>query len=457
MPRAAYVEDVPDVDGGAIAIVDAPPRAPSPPPAVSGFNVFDFLVPEGASAHQIEQDASKALPSPDDSRLLDAGKGDEDDTWYDVEELPADPMQYEELDDGSLSQYRDSGYSYGSTHVPASFDRYDSFGHLPTVKPDASSYYTPAPRKDVSASGHMREDSGTSTKKSGKRKRSSPTGIDVSVTKALQPYANGDVVMTDVAPALHSGLTGGLSKLMSRHGFPPSPDFSGEGEGLDGSPLSPLKKPKHVSIVEKERDRVRGRDPRAKPVLKRKAPTSHVKIGFSTQHVKRDRDRTSPRRERERERDGDQDGEHSRHRRRRRRRSASPDVDDGARRREVKAIEYKPQTSPSTNANDTALVRRDPGTVAVRTDVSASYRAELFMSFVTKGPESERGCSINKALKRYHRELKGRGADDDEEEEERRGGKRRREEKTEEEKELWKSLRLKKNEKGEVVLFFDGP
>jgi cell growth-regulating nucleolar protein len=61
------------------------------------------------------------------------------------------------------------------------------------------------------------------------------------------------------------------------------------------------------------------------------------------------------------------------------------------------------------------------------------------MSFVTKGPESERGCSINKVLKRYHRDLQLNG----------------REDKAEEEKELWKSLRLRRNERGEVVVFCD--
>jgi cell growth-regulating nucleolar protein len=59
------------------------------------------------------------------------------------------------------------------------------------------------------------------------------------------------------------------------------------------------------------------------------------------------------------------------------------------------------------------------------------------MSFVNKGPDSERGVSINKALKRYHRE---KGI--------REGG-----EKEDEDKELWKGLRLRRNSRGEVVLF----
>ena len=55
---------------------------------------------------------------------------------------------------------------------------------------------------------------------------------------------------------------------------------------------------------------------------------------------------------------------------------------------------------------------------------------------MTKGPESESGCSVNKALKRYHRER----------------GEKVGAEKQVEEKELWKSLRLRRNERGEVVV-----
>lgn len=64
-------------------------------------------------------------------------------------------------------------------------------------------------------------------------------------------------------------------------------------------------------------------------------------------------------------------------------------------------------------------------------------RAELFLSFVNKGPESEHGCSINKALKRYHRERGERGLGLG---------------KPEEEKELWKCLRVRRNDRGEVVI-----
>ena len=101
------------------------------------------------------------------------------------------------------------------------------------------------------------------------------------------------------------------------------------------------------------------------------------------------------------------------------------DDEAAAARRPVKAIEYHAHRSVSP----------DPAIVHPNQLVVYRSRAELFMSFVTKGPESEKGCSINKALKRYHRERGDHGAN-----------------KTEEEKELWKSLRLKRNERGEVVL-----
>jgi cell growth-regulating nucleolar protein len=68
--------------------------------------------------------------------------------------------------------------------------------------------------------------------------------------------------------------------------------------------------------------------------------------------------------------------------------------------------------------------------------VTYKSRADLFMSFITKGPDSERGCSINKVLKRFHRERDVRG-----------------EAKEDEDKELWKSLRLRRNDRGEIVLF----
>lgn len=65
-------------------------------------------------------------------------------------------------------------------------------------------------------------------------------------------------------------------------------------------------------------------------------------------------------------------------------------------------------------------------------------RADVFLANVNKGPESDRGCSMNKALKRYHRERKESGANVS---------------KLKDEKELWRSLRLRRNDRGEIVVF----
>ncbi|TQV99813.1 hypothetical protein V2A60_005249 [Cordyceps javanica] len=63
---------------------------------------------------------------------------------------------------------------------------------------------------------------------------------------------------------------------------------------------------------------------------------------------------------------------------------------------------------------------------------------DMFLSFVNKGPESGRGCSMNKALKRYHRERKSSGSAVS---------------KVKDEKELWRNLRLRRNDRGEIVVF----
>ncbi|KAL3964153.1 hypothetical protein ACCO45_001157 [Purpureocillium lilacinum] len=95
-------------------------------------------------------------------------------------------------------------------------------------------------------------------------------------------------------------------------------------------------------------------------------------------------------------------------------------------RKEPKLIEFRPQSKDGKSDNpDGQMVVFKP-------------RADAFLSFVNKGPESERGCSVNKALKRYHRERQASGTG---------AGK------SKEEKELWKDLRLRRNERGEIVLF----
>ncbi|KND94712.1 hypothetical protein TOPH_00291 [Tolypocladium ophioglossoides CBS 100239] len=196
--------------------------------------------------------------------------------------------------------------------------------------------------------------------------------------KRLHVDVPGDQIMTDAPPVLHSGLTGGLKGLL-RPTLPPSPDYSG-GDVAENSPASPLKKTKHSKhskngqISNSLFDMITGGS--KSKALKKKS---------SKKHSRRHREEKEP-----------------------------------------KLIEFRPQSKDGkTDIPDGQMIVFRP-------------RADAFLSFVTKGPESDRGCSMNKALKRYHREREASGS----------GAA-----KGKEEKELWKDLRLRRNDRGEIVIF----
>ena len=195
--------------------------------------------------------------------------------------------------------------------------------------------------------------------------------------KRLHVDPPGDQVMTDAPPVLHSGLTGGLKSMM-RPVFPPSPEYSG-GDAGDASPASPLKKTKH---------------------------SKHSKSGHGVSNSIFDMITGGSKKSKKSKKD-------KRARRRREREE-----------KETKMIEYRPSSKDGkTDEQEGQIILFKP-------------RAELFLGFVK--PESDRGCSVNKALKRYHRQRKASGASSS---------------KGRDEKELWRSLRLRRNDRGEIVLF----
>ncbi|KAL6868532.1 hypothetical protein J3F83DRAFT_699379 [Trichoderma novae-zelandiae] len=199
--------------------------------------------------------------------------------------------------------------------------------------------------------------------------------------KRLHIDVAGDQIMADAPPVLHSGLTGGLKNMM-RPTLPPSPDYSGDNIA-DLSPTSPLKKSKHSRHHKSHQHHqsttsifgmIAGTSPKAKSSKRKSSSKKH-----SHKH-----DKKSP-----------------------------------------KLIDYRPGSKDGKGESDGQMVVFKP-------------RADVFLSFVNKGPESERGCSMNKALKRFHRERQAAGDSTP---------------KTKEEKELWRSLRLRRNDRGEIVLF----
>jgi cell growth-regulating nucleolar protein len=204
--------------------------------------------------------------------------------------------------------------------------------------------------------------------------------------KRLHVDVAGDQIMADAPPVLHSGLTGGLKNMM-RPAFPPSPDYSGD--NIADSPASPLKKTKHTRHHKSQHHQM--------------SNSLFGMIAGAQPKVKSSKHKTS----------SSSSKKHSHHKHDK---------------KEPKLIEFRPNSKDGKGDDlDGQMIVFKP-------------RADVFLSFVNKGPESERGCSMNKALKRFHRERQAAGSGTP---------------KGREEKELWRSLRLRRNDRGEIVLFSD--
>ncbi|KAL8904686.1 MAG: hypothetical protein Q9207_003105 [Kuettlingeria erythrocarpa] len=392
VPRKAFVEDEPENDTNhAVTIVDPPPEAPTPPPAVATkppqpVNVFDFLDNEqtpNASKVSLGGTHAQMQMKPHARPLFDANRpASSDDSGTD--------HQYD-------SAYERDGYTYGTAPVPAS-------AILKRIE-----YETPAPKHAQNNDSQISlYELDASQRKSTDKKRKRQYVEELDLTAARPPSRQElDSVMIDApAPALHSGLTGGLNRLLSKSKFSPNPEYSHSSRQHDqASPPSPVKRTKHV-VTTVNGEKVRKTSSGAL-VRVRKASSSRRASDESS------RPRKLHRSSRE---NGDSHHPESR----------------AKQQQPVKRIEYQP--SATGRRHEQQQQQQQQQMVVYRT------RAEMFLSFVNKGPESETGCSINKALKRYHRERGELGLGLG---------------KQEEEKELWKSLRVRRNERGEIVILGD--
>ncbi|KAI1356655.1 hypothetical protein F5Y01DRAFT_265390 [Xylaria sp. FL0043] len=355
MAHKAYVEDAPEEfeeyqnyevhefgEEGDHLYNGMPPAAPMPPPAVpddANVNVFDYLLDATPTASKVNFQPQETPAAYGGGRQLIRFDNDVsnyiDDSGYMV-------------DDGAMGQY-------------------------------GTAYETPAPK----AHRKKTKDAERELKKDKKRKR---LHIETSPA-ALEPRT--DEVMTDAPPVLHSGLTGGLNRMMRPSQFPPSPDYSG-GDAGETSPAASIVKKKHTKSPKARRTDSIGSNLKA------------LVSGASKSKVSKKR-------------------KHSTERKEKKRRTHS----HSSSRKAPKLIEYRAKSGEEKGDESGALVVYRP-------------RSDLFLSFCTKGPESDRGCSVNKALKRYHRERSASGDSLS---------------KGAEEKELWRSLRMRRNERGEIVLF----
>lgn len=175
---------------------------------------------------------------------------------------------------------------------------------------------------------------------------------------------------------------------MMRPVFPPSPDYSG-GDGGDNSPSSPIKKSKSKS--KPSRTETLGNNLKALV----SGTSKSTKVSKKRKHSSEQKEKKK---------------KHHHH---------HSDSEKAP-----KLIEYRPTTADGKVPDGQMIVFKP--------------RSELFLSMCTKGPDSERGYSINKALKRFHRERTSSGTSLG---------------RSSEEKELWRSLRMRRNDQGEIVLF----
>ena len=455
MPRQAYVEEVPDGS-------DAPPRAPTPPPnppleRPGSLNVFDFLVPESRNASQVSLAPKEPMTMKRGAPSLfsEASK----------ELVRRSQPEEEEEPIFSPRDYEDQGFSYGSDPVQPS---------KPSVNAGVTTFDFKTPtakevRRDLKEKerpSHRREDSNLSDRK---RKRAHPDPLDISASnsqESLRYEMEGDTLMSDppnagTTPGLaHSGLTGGLNRLMTEYEFPPSPDYSDEKERTirRADPTSPLKRTRHS----KDGDQnglgisIKGRAGRIMSLMGVAAATNPHNNEKSLVKVRR-RASSSESGQRNGEEQRRPRKHHKVHRasvvhhgtssRSQPRSSRAPSSQPRESSRKPKAIEYHYPSSVASE-DDSDVDHRRKSSQLVKYDANAAAmtqnRSEHFLSFVNKGPDSEKGLSINKCLKRWHRD----NAD--------AAGRSRlgRDVKMEEEKELWRGLRLRRNDRGEVVVFF---
>ncbi|KAL2857868.1 hypothetical protein BJY01DRAFT_116441 [Aspergillus pseudoustus] len=434
--RAPYVEDAPDSQVNL-------PAAPTPPtPSDTNVsaakeeakvNVFDFLVdekPPNASKVSVAQpneqmkmvDHAPSVFEPGRARARIDTEDDDESKDYDV-------------------AYEENGFSYGSGPIIEA--------PYPNNKIAAVSqeFMTPAPKKKKDRSRKEKQQSPPTlsrTTSDKKRKRHiDDHDADDADTPMLE--APSSVLNHPGTPMLsHSGLTGGLDRMLR------SPSLDDD-EGSDNprrryqDPSSPLKRTRRD---EKESHGDAGLGISIKNRAERLVSSMFAGSSVSGSSAAGGDIEVRKSRKAPKVRNASNGQAPSDALKTKRKSSAQTDGDRPSRR--LKQVDYPERAySPRNDGGREVVVYRQEN----HPDEAQREMAAHFLSLVTKGPESSRGFSINKVLKRFHRDItdefdsdgRGRGQVQSRADRERR---------IDDEKDLWRTLRVKQNERGEIVLFF---
>lgn len=516
-PRNAYVEDATDIDD-VKPVKKAPPPAPDPPSAIEpllqelppsdvakkdkSVNVFEFLDgQDGPNASKVSLGGTKAQMKMVNNapKLFNAPK-----ELSKVADIKDDDPAYDVA-------YEENGFSYGSGPIPPTLYNQPSNISMEFMTPG---YRTKdRTRRDYPPSLDLSQTGSVTKKKSDKkRKRTNPDNM---TTPATQTQLEDDVSMVDApsgmvphapTPSLvHSGLTGGLSRMMRYSESPDYSDYRSEREYRNGDPhphpVSPIKRTRTANKDPGDDSglgiSVKGRSGRRTSILgggagttkifkvsgnsndptykglirthRRPSPTGDIHVPKQKRRV-RQPESVKPSKTKRRstdslgiKADGDWD-----------------DYEDDQELQPLKSIEYKRHSvsedrsrsprgtrsisSKAKSPENELIMYKQGSNDSQELDFLMRERANYFLSLVNKGPDSGRGCSMHKILKRFHRDHQSSSiVSDDRESKEmsERGRDRNRRrnrggdkgKKDEEEQDLWRMLRLKKNERGEVVLF----
>ncbi|KIW83090.1 hypothetical protein Z517_02333 [Fonsecaea pedrosoi CBS 271.37] len=460
VPRPAYVED--DFD------IDAPPHVPTPPPAVPDSNrdsVFDYMVDEGSqigtpqisfTKDKEEMSMKQTAPS-----IFSSSRPSSQNGYHNAEEEERHSKEYEE-----------NGYTWGAAPVKprGGLDMNNSTLSLEFMTPAAKETKSKLDKKERPRV-HSRTNSGSEKK----RKRAT----DDQVHELEGDTLMADAVKADTPVIVHSGLTGGLNRMMSQdesYPFRRSPDPNDKRVVVQKErttrrslkpedPTSPLKRTRHT----KEDSNglgisIKGRAVRALSMVGGALLPSQVESQMANTKTRRrasssdqgnslSRIRDGEKRERKKHKVHRHNGTASanirhEHRSRRRYSDESPSRSPGeGTTRKLKAIEYHKHDESGSDTDSDPMHQHNNGAGRRKSTNGAMvvFGAEektkrACRSFLANAPglDSDKGYSIHKMLKRWHKHNDVRSNTS----------------KIEEEQDLWRALRIKRNEKGEYVVFF---
>ncbi|KAJ5951979.1 Zinc finger C2H2 LYAR-type [Penicillium vulpinum] len=406
-------------------------RTPAPAPANNDkpVNVFDYLVAEespNASKASVAEPKQQMQMHPNAKSVFEPSQS--------LTRVETNPNTDDEGKNYDIA-YEENGFSYGAGNIPHS-----------ASPPNASTteFVTPAPKKKE------RREKAPGTVSEKKRKRgqaevlSTPGGdVDTSMMEAPSSIINNAGT-----PMLnHSGLTGGLNRMM-RSQSPDGDDSPETSRRAYQDTSSPIKRSRRngkesngnsdaglgISMKNRAGRLVSSMFGGSAVSGSSTDPSAKARRGSSSSGDGQLEVRKSKKSHRSRADDQDES-------RKSKRKSSNPTDGDRPSRRLKQIDERHGSVDSSSHGHHQVAVYKQSRPPARTGDDLQRELAYHFLSLVPK--DSERGSSVNKALKRFHRELSTEydaGHDN---------GQRR----ADDEKDLFRALRLRRNDRGEIVVF----